>query len=246
MSTGTLKQSAPTASTSTTTSTSSTNSNNNNNTNNDAPINRQEMSCYILHTSYDETNIDDNESILILPPSSQNSSGKLPGLLVCPHGGPHSAFTTAYVAQYSDFLSYLGGYAILLVNYRGSIGYGQKPLESLPGNIGTIDVKDVYDATLSVLSLNPPLVDSSPSNRAIFGGSHGGFLTAHMIGQYPQLYAAAALRNPVINIPPMFTTSDIPDWTVVEACGIGSYDFGKYQLPSNDQLVQMYESSPIK
>jgi pimeloyl-ACP methyl ester carboxylesterase len=202
---------------------------------------REGMSAYILHTSYGEDR-DDFESIVILPPSSEASP---PPLLVVPHGGPHSAFTTAYVAQYSDYLSLLGGYALLLINYRGSTGYGQEQLNSLPGKIGLHDVQDVFQATQGLISLDhqPPLVSSQ---CGIFGGSHGGFLTAHLIGQYPELYAAAALRNPVINIPAMFTTSDIPDWCVVEACGLGSYDFQKYQLPSEEQYHAMALASPIR
>jgi acylaminoacyl-peptidase len=199
------------------------------------------LSCHILHHSFDENVSDDFESILILPPVS--SSDHLPPLLVCPHGGPHSAFSTAYVAQYSDYLCLYGGYAVLLVNYRGSTGYGQSQLNALPGHIGVIDVQDVYNATQAVASLNPPLVSSK---RAVFGGSHGGFLTAHMIGQYPNLFDAAALRNPVINVPAMFTTSDIPDWCVVEASGLGSYDFQRYQLPGDEQFRQMTSSSPIR
>ena len=30
-----------------------------------------------------------------------------------------------------------------LVNYRGSLGFGQTSLHSLPGNVGTQDVQDV-------------------------------------------------------------------------------------------------------
>ena len=30
-----------------------------------------------------------------------------------------------------------------LVNYRGSLGFGQSSLHSLPGNVGTQDVQDV-------------------------------------------------------------------------------------------------------
>ena len=54
------------------------------------------------------------------------------------------------------------------------------------------------------------LFDSS--KVGIVGGSHGGFLTAHMIGQYPGVYKVAAMRNPVTNIPSMLSVSDIPDW----------------------------------
>ena len=34
-------------------------------------------------------------------------------------------------------------YIFILVNYRGSLGFGQTSLHSLPGNVGTQDVQDV-------------------------------------------------------------------------------------------------------
>jgi len=55
---------------------------------------------------------------------------------------------------------------------------------------------------------------------SVCGGSHGGFLAAHAVAQFPRTFAAAALRNPVINIATMAGSTDIPDWTMVEACGL--------------------------
>lgn len=65
----------------------------------------------LVHPSYSTT----IESVLLLPPGGSAP----PPLLVSPHGGPHSAFSTAYVAQY-HYLCAAGGFAILMVNYRGS------------------------------------------------------------------------------------------------------------------------------
>lgn len=48
----------------------------------------------------------------------------------------------------------------------------------------------------------------------------------HLLGQHPELFKAGAVRNPVTNIAAMATTTDIPDWTYVEALGLGAYDFG--------------------
>lgn len=136
--------------------------------------------------------------ILMVPNKANHPK---PPLIVCPHGGPHSAYTTSYFHS----LSYLcgGGYAILIPNYRGSTGFGQASIEALPTRIGDMDVKDVIAATNQVKKSG--LVDAD--RIAISGGSHGGFLTAHCTSQFPDLFKAASTRNPVVNIASMITAT---------------------------------------
>jgi acylaminoacyl-peptidase len=185
------------------------------------------------------------ESILIYP---TGAGAGLP-IVVVPHGGPHSCMTTAYFHAYA-FLAHTLGAAVLHVNYRGSPGFGQDSIHSLPGKIGKNDVDDMmtalnralalrFDAStarVSADSTHPLLVNSS--RVSVVGGSHGGFLAGHLIGQYPEVFKAAAMRNPVTNIPAMYSVSDIPGKSkAVLACSRRMY--GLTMLPCIGNLFML-------
>ena len=53
----------------------------------------------------------------------------------------------------------------------------------------------------------------------VMGGSHGGFLTGNLVGQYPSCFKCGVLRNPVMDLGLMIHCSDIPDWCYIEAFG---------------------------
>ncbi|XP_078343278.1 acylamino-acid-releasing enzyme-like isoform X2 [Oculina patagonica] len=175
---------------------------------------------------------DEYEAVLIKPVFKDDTK---PPLIVFPHGGPHTAFTSDFFI-YNACLCKLG-FSILSVNYRGSLGFGQTPLHSLPGNIGTQDVQDVQRAATKVLESN----ELDRSNVFIMGGSHGGFLTGHLIGQYPEFFRAAVMRNPVVNVAVMSNISDIPDWCYFEAGGEFRHDV----VPTPETFTKMLDKSPI-
>ncbi len=55
------------------------------------------------------------------------------------------------------------------------------------------------------------------ADRLFFvGGSHSGFIGAHLAGQYPTLFQAFSLRNAVTNIAAMAAATDIGDWCLEE------------------------------
>uniref|UniRef100_A0A3P8V6W7 acylaminoacyl-peptidase n=1 Tax=Cynoglossus semilaevis TaxID=244447 RepID=A0A3P8V6W7_CYNSE len=126
-----------------------------------------------------------------------------------------------------------------LFNYRGSTGFGQDGILSLIGQIGHQDVKDVQRAVVTALNSDPAL---DPKRLAVIGGSHGGFLSCHLIGQYPDFYRACAVRNPVINAATLLGTSDIVDWRYTSVGLHFSYD----HIPTADDLAVMLEKSPIR
>uniref|UniRef100_A0A8C7Z3Y1 acylaminoacyl-peptidase n=1 Tax=Oryzias sinensis TaxID=183150 RepID=A0A8C7Z3Y1_9TELE len=172
---------------------------------------------------------------LLIKPKEVKAEGNLP-LIVIPHGGPHSVIVAEWILSSSVLCSM--GFAVLLVNYRGSLGFGQDNILSLLGNVGSQDVKDVQFAVESVLKNG----DFDGQKVAVSGGSHGGFLACHLIGQHPGFYKACVARNPVTNLASMVGSTDIPDWCVVEA----GYDYSPDCLPEPSVWEQMLNKSPIK
>ena len=96
---------------------------------------------------------------------------------------------------------------VLHLNYRGSIGYGTPDLNSLPGRIGTQDVEDCVLLTQHVLKnagqsskesgeVEIPTMDID--RVVVVGGSHGGFLGAHLSAQHPEIFKVRQIEEGLV------------------------------------------------
>ncbi|KAL1715585.1 hypothetical protein EV715DRAFT_207107 [Schizophyllum commune] len=158
-----------------------------------------------------------------------SASDAPPPAILEPHGGPHATAVPSFNPRTAVLVA--SGYTVLQPNYTGSLGFGEAAVRALPGNCGKLDVEDSI-ATLRELIKQGK---ASDDRRKLFytGGSHGGFIGGHVVGQYPDLFAASILRNPVISAGEI-STSDIPDWyfaefgvdyPVIESQGTGRKQF---------------------
>ncbi|KAF8154267.1 Alpha/Beta hydrolase protein [Crassisporium funariophilum] len=153
--------------------------------------------------------------------------------ITSPHGGPHGATSTAFSPSTTALV--LEGYTLSLPNYTGSPGYGEAFIQSLIGRCGELDVEDCIASVRHLIDSD--IAEDGPGKNLVMGGSHGGFLTAHMIGQYPNLFSAAILRNPVISVGEISST-DIPDWYFAE--------FGmQYPMESSPALSVISRRPPL-
>ncbi|XP_048257485.1 acylamino-acid-releasing enzyme-like isoform X2 [Haliotis rufescens] len=185
-----------------------------------------------VHVQYSDL---DYESVLCMPTSATLPRDYKPPLIVFPHGGPHTTFDCQFQMYTAGFCQC--GYAVLMVNYRGSVGFGQNSIDSLLGNVGDQDVKDVWAAATSVIEMGA--VD--PERLLVFGGSHGGFLTTHLIGQYPTKFKSAACRNPVTDLTNKAACGDLAD-KVFEEIG---QQFEFTSLSSAEILGELWTRSPL-
>ncbi len=114
-------------------------------------------------------------------------------LLVFPHGGVHSNFTTYYTHIIRELMAQ--GYVVIASEYRGSSGYGRGMYEQI--DYGGLEVEDVYAGRNYMLE-NYDFVDK---NRVgILGWSHGGLITLMNIFFHPEDYKVAYAGVPVSDL----------------------------------------------
>jgi dipeptidyl aminopeptidase/acylaminoacyl peptidase len=104
-------------------------------------------------------------------------------LVVNPHGGPWARDGWGYNPEV-QFLANRG-YAVLQVNFRGSVGYGRAFWEKSFRQWGKTMQDDVTDGVKYIIQQG--IADSK--RVAIYGGSYGGYATLAGLAFTPELYA---------------------------------------------------------
>jgi dipeptidyl aminopeptidase/acylaminoacyl peptidase len=100
------------------------------------------------------------------------------------HGGPASQFSYSY--QETAQLFAANGYAVIMPNPRGSVGYGEAFAKATVAEWGTKDVQDVLAAVDHGIEIG--LVDGE--RLGVGGWSYGGILTNYVITQSQRFKAA--------------------------------------------------------
>ncbi|MEV4620782.1 serine hydrolase [Asanoa sp. NPDC049573] len=110
-------------------------------------------------------------------------------LLLDVHGGPHNAWNAAAddVHLYHQELA-ARGWTVLLVNPRGSDGYGERFYTAALGGWGVSDAKDLLEPVDALVAEG--LAD--PARLAVTGYSYGGFMTCYLTGIDDRFAAAVA------------------------------------------------------
>ncbi len=114
-------------------------------------------------------------------------------LIVLPHGGVHSNFSTSSLHIVRELLEQ--GYAVVAPDYRGSTGYGGSYYDAI--DYGGRENDDVFGVREWMLE-NCSFLD--PKRVGIVGWSHGGMITLMNIFAHPEAYAVAYAGVPVSDL----------------------------------------------
>jgi dipeptidyl aminopeptidase/acylaminoacyl peptidase len=143
------------------------------------------------------------QAMLIRPPKF-DATKKYP-LLVLLHGGPQTMFSNAWGYRWNAQVFSAAGYVTLMINRRGSTGYGQKFTDEITNDWGGkayVDVMNGVDYTLKKY----PFVDEA--RMAAAGGSYGGYM-ADWIATHTGRFKAIVSHASVYDKVAMYATEEL-------------------------------------
>jgi dipeptidyl aminopeptidase/acylaminoacyl peptidase len=107
------------------------------------------------------------------------------------HGGPTFLDSDRWQPEVQAYVD--AGFAVGMVNYRGSVGYGRDWRDVLIGNIGGPELEDVNAGLTDLVARGI----ADPGRAVIAGWSWGGYVTLLELGKHPELWVCGVAGVPV-------------------------------------------------
>ena len=107
------------------------------------------------------------------------------------HGGPNWLYLDTWWPDVQSLID--EGFAVAMVNYRGSIGYGRTFRDHIISNIGFPEVEDVTSGLDDLIARGV----ADPERVVIGGWSWGGYITLLALGTHPDRFVAGVAGVPV-------------------------------------------------
>lgn len=136
-------------------------------------------------------------------PADFDRSKKYP-LLVLLHGGPHTQWRDNWGLRWNYHLLAAPGYVILLTNYTGSTGFGEKFAQAIQGDVLRTPADEINQAADEAIR-QFPFIDRT--RQAAAGASYGGHLANWMQGNTTR-YKCLVSHAGLVNLETQWGTSD--------------------------------------
>jgi dipeptidyl aminopeptidase/acylaminoacyl peptidase len=152
----------------------------------------------------------DSVHSFVLRPPQWEAGKKFPVILLI-HGGPQGAWLDTWHSRWNYQMMAAPGFGLVIVNPRGSTGYGQAFLDSVTKNWGDEVYRDLMQALDAALARNT-WMDSTRLGAT--GGSFGGYMTNWIAG-HTNRFDALVSHAGVFNLEAMYGATEelwFTDW----------------------------------
>jgi dipeptidyl aminopeptidase/acylaminoacyl peptidase len=117
------------------------------------------------------------EGTLVKPPDF-DANKKYPVKLLI-HGGPQGAWGDDWSYRWNPELFAANGYVVIMINFHGSTGYGQKFIDAINGDWGGAPYEDLMKG-LDYAEQKYPFIDKT--RECALGASYGGYMANWILG----------------------------------------------------------------
>jgi dipeptidyl aminopeptidase/acylaminoacyl peptidase len=117
------------------------------------------------------------EGFLVKPPNF-DASKKYPVKFLI-HGGPQGAWGDDWSYRWNPELFATNGYVVIMINFHGSTGYGQKFIDAINGDWGGAPYEDLMKG-LDYAEKTYPFIDKN--RECALGASYGGYAINWILG----------------------------------------------------------------
>jgi len=128
--------------------------------------------------TFEGANNDDVQGFMVKPPGFDlNKKYPLKFLI---HGGPQGAWGNSWTYRWNaELFAATGNYVVVMINFHGSTGYGQKFTDSISGDWGGKPYVDLMKG-LDYVEKTYPFIDKN--REAALGASYGGYMANWLLG----------------------------------------------------------------
>jgi acylaminoacyl-peptidase len=159
-----------------------------------------------------------NETVYgyVLPPHGYQPGRKYPVAFLI-HGGPHGSFGDAWSYRWNPQVWAGMGYAVVMIDFHGSSGYGEAFAHSIVGHWGDRPLEDLQKGWAAALAKYAYL---DGSRACALGGSYGGYMVAWIAGAWAEPWKCLVNHDGVFDTRTMALTTDIPGFSEYETDGL--------------------------
>ena len=127
------------------------------------------------------------------------------------HGGPQGAWGNSWTYRWNAELFAANGYVVVMINFHGSTGYGQKFTDSISGDWGGKPYVDLMKG-LDYVEKTYPFIDKN--REAALGASYGGYMANWLLG-HTDRFKCIVSHDGTFNTESAYGTTEelwFPEW----------------------------------
>jgi len=153
----------------------------------------------------------DNVFGYVVKPVDFKRGTKYPVALVV-HGGPQGSLANVWHWRWNAQTLAAAGYAVVLIDFHGSTGYGQAFTDSISGDWGGKPLEDLKLGLAAALHQDPWM---DGDRVCALGGSYGGYMMNWIEGQWPDRFKCIVSHDGLFDNRSMYYSTEelwFPEW----------------------------------